>query len=54
MTTERKTPDNSSYPEGGFSCSKDSFVVGEALVFQIKFSDKSPAPRVAAKRYKPY
>jgi hypothetical protein len=28
---------NSTYPKGGVSCSKDSFVVNQTLVFQIKF-----------------
>jgi hypothetical protein len=42
---------NSTYPKGGVSCSKDSFVVNQKLVFQIKFCGKSPALRVAAKRY---
>jgi len=42
---------NSTYPKGGVSCSKDSFVVNETLVLQIKFCGKSPALRVAAKRY---
>jgi hypothetical protein len=49
---------NSTYPKGGVyfraasrSCSKDSFVVNQTLVFQIKFCGKSPALRVAAKRY---
>ena len=41
---------NSTYPKGGVSCSKDSFVVNEKLVFQIKFCGESPALRVAAKR----
>ncbi len=45
-----KTAYNSTYPKGGVSCSKDSFVVNETLVFQIKFCGKSPALRVAAKR----
>jgi hypothetical protein len=46
---------NSTYPKGGVSCSKDSFVVNQTLVFQIKFCGKSPALRVAAKRYRqPY
>ena len=49
--TERKTPYNSTYPKGGVSCSKDSLVVNQTLVFQIKFCGKSPALRVAAKRY---
>ena len=41
---------NSTCPKGGNSCSKDSFVVNETLVFQIKFCGKSTALRVAAKR----
>jgi len=43
---------NSTYPKGEVSCSKDSFVVNQTLFFQIKFCGKSPALRVAAKRYK--
>ena len=50
-TTERTPAPNSTYPKGGVSCSKDSFVVNQTLVFQIKFCGKSPALRVAAKRY---
>jgi len=42
---------NSTYPKGGVSCSKDSLLVNQTLVFQIKFCNKSPALRVAAKRY---
>jgi len=49
-TEERTTGGNSTYPKGGVSCSKDSFVVNQTLVFQIKFCGKSPALRVAAKR----
>ena len=45
---------NSTYPKGGVLCSNDSFVVNQTLVFQIKFCGKSPALRVAAKRYLPY
>jgi hypothetical protein len=41
---------NSTYPKGGVSCSNDSFVVKQTLVFQIMFCGKSPALRVAAKR----
>lgn len=54
MTVMQKEqrPANSTYPKGGVSCSKDSFVVNQTLVFQIKFCGKSPALRVAAKRYK--
>jgi hypothetical protein len=48
---ENKPSANSTYPKGGFSCSKDSFVGNKTLVFQIKFCGKSPALRVAANRY---
>ena len=47
---QNKTTANSTYPKGGGSCSKDSFVVIQTLVFQIKFCGKSPALLVAAKR----
>ena len=51
-TTEKEQRrHNSTYPKGGVSCSKDSFVVNQTLVFQIKFCGKTPALRVAAKRY---
>ncbi len=51
-TTEKEERrHNSTYPKGGVSCSKDSFVVNQTLVFQIKFCGKSPALRVAASRY---
>jgi len=46
----RSTAYNSTYPKGGVSCSKDSIVVNQTLVFQIMFCGKSPALRVAAKR----
>lgn len=46
----RTTGYNSTYPKGGASCSKDSFVVNQTLVFQINFCGKSPALRVAANR----
>ena len=53
ITSNKGTPaPNSTYPKGGVSCSTDSFVVNQTLVFQIKFCGKSPALRVAAKRYK--
>ena len=42
---------NGTYSKRGVSCSKDSFVVNQTLVFQIKFCSKSPAFRVAAKRF---
>jgi hypothetical protein len=48
---EEHRTDNSTYPKGVVSCSKDSFVVNQTLVFQIKFCGKSPALRVAAIRY---
>jgi hypothetical protein len=44
------TGGNSTYPKGGVSCSKDSFVVNQTLVFQINFCSESPALRVAANR----
>jgi hypothetical protein len=50
VNDKKKTPHNSTYPKGGVSCSKDSFVANQTLVFQIKFCGKSPALRVAAKR----
>ena len=54
MTTilaDKSPAPNSTYPKGGVSCSKDSFVGNQTFVFQIKFCGKSPALRVAAKRY---
>lgn len=42
---------NSTYPKGGISCSKNSFMVNGSLGFQIKFCGKSSALRVVAKRY---
>jgi hypothetical protein len=51
MTIEKKAAHNSTYPKGGVSCSKNSFVGNQTLVFQIKFCGKSPALRVAAKRW---
>lgn len=50
LDKERTPAPNSSYPKGGGSCSKDSFVVNETLVFQIKFCGKNPPFRVAANR----
>jgi len=50
LRTDRRASGNSTYPKGGVSCSKDSFVVHGSLVFQIKFCGKSPALRVAANR----
>jgi hypothetical protein len=49
---DRRSPaGNSTYPKGAVSCSKDSFVVNQTVVFQIKFCGKSPALRVAAERW---
>jgi len=50
MDNRRMPAGNSTYPKGGVSCSKDSFLVNQTLFFQIKFCAKSPALRVAAKR----
>ena len=54
-TEQIKTSANSTYPKGGGSFSKDSFVVIGSSVFhpdgyRDKFCGKSPALRVAAKR----
>jgi hypothetical protein len=40
---------NSTYLKGWFSCSKDSFMFNQTLVFQIIFCGISPGLRVAAK-----
>ncbi len=52
MTEGRTAACNSTYTKGGVSCSKDSFVGNQTLIFQIKFCGKSPALRVAANRYR--
>ena len=49
---EKATTHNSTYPKGGVSCSKDSFVVNQTLVLRIKICGESPALQVAAKRYR--
>jgi hypothetical protein len=54
LTEREARRHNSTYPKGGVSCSKDSFVVKRTSVFQIKFCGKSPALRVAANRYASY
>jgi hypothetical protein len=52
-TTEKNNePLTAPTQKAGFRASYDSFVVNQTLVFQIKFCGKSPALRVAAKRYK--
>jgi len=43
---------NSTYPKGGVSCFADTFVQAESSVLRMKFCGKSPALRVAAKRYR--
>ena len=51
QTTKERTPAcNSTYPKGGVSCSKDSFVGGASSVLRIKFSGKNPPLRQAANR----
>jgi hypothetical protein len=47
----RRAAHNSTYPKGGVSCSKDSFVVNETFVFLMNICGASPALRVAAERY---
>jgi hypothetical protein len=49
--TEKQRTANSTYPKGRVSCSKDSILVKQTLVFQFKSCGKSPALRVAANRY---
>jgi len=41
---------NSTYPKGGVSCSKDSFVVNKSLVFKSSLVVKIPPHRQAEKR----
>jgi len=50
LRTDSRAADNSTYPKGGVSCSKDTFVQAESSVLRMKFSGKIPALRVAAKR----
>ncbi len=49
---DKITRGNSTYPKGGVSYSKDSFVINQTLVFQIKFCGEVPALRVATKRWR--
>jgi len=53
-TTEEERTANNTYPKGGVSCSADIFVQAESSVLRMKFSGKSPALRVAAKRWQPF
>jgi hypothetical protein len=48
--TKEGTTAKGTYPKGGVSCSKESIVVKQTLVYRIKFCGKSPAFRVATKR----
>jgi hypothetical protein len=41
---------NSKFAIGRVSCTKDSFVVNQVLVIQIKFCGKNPTLQVAANR----
>ncbi|MCC6842794.1 MAG: hypothetical protein IT264_06910 [Saprospiraceae bacterium] len=50
-TIDRTPACNSTFPKGVFSCSKDSLVVNQTLVFQNKYCGKSPDLQVAAKLY---
>ena len=54
ITTERTPAANSTYPKGGVLCTKDTFVVTGTYVLLINICGKSPALRVAAKRYMPF
>jgi hypothetical protein len=54
VTEKEARTANSTYPKGGVSCSKDSFVVKQSLVLRINPSRrmvKIPHLRQAAKRY---
>jgi len=51
---ESRASANSTYPKGGVLCSADTFVQAESSVLRMKFCGKSPALRVAAKRYMPF
>ena len=47
-----KTPaGNNTCPKGGGSCSKNSFVGNQTLVFQMNICAKKPAHRKSANRY---
>jgi hypothetical protein len=51
LVARSSTAANSTYPKGGVSFSKDSFVVAKNSVLRMKFSGKNPALRVAANRW---
>jgi len=48
--TRKKPAYNSTYPKGGVSCSKDSFVVNQNLVVRINICDENRHLRQARKR----
>ncbi len=48
---KRLTAHNSTFAIGVVSCSADSFVVAESLVFRMNICAKNPAHRKSAKRY---
>ncbi len=48
--SERAPAGNSTYPKGGVSCSKDSFVVAESSVLCINICAEGPAHRKSANR----
>jgi len=50
MTDKRKAATNSTYPKGGVSCPKDSFVVNQKLVLRINICGENRQLLVAAKR----
>jgi hypothetical protein len=50
ILTDRKAADNSGLAKGGVSCFYDSEVLNSSFVLLMKFSDKKPALRQAAKR----
>jgi hypothetical protein len=47
---DKLTAQNSTYPKGGVSCSKDRFVMNETFALLINICGVSPALRVAANR----
>jgi len=42
---------NSTYPKGGVSCSKDSFVVNQTLVLRMNICGENRQLLIAAKHY---
>lgn len=51
LALQESQTSNNTTPKGEVSCSKESFVVEQTFVFQVKFCGKSPALRVIANRY---